>query len=382
MGRFGPFPSRPRLAVAVSGGADSTALALLAQNWVVGHGGTVLALVIDHGLRPDSAVEANLTKQRLETRGIATQIIVLAGLSHRNLQDEARRARHAALGTATRRAGALFLLLGHQAADQSETVVMRAGRGNRGLEGMAAWSARNDVVLLRPLLTITPGKLREFLCLENMSWVEDPSNYDRRFERVRVRLAGSTAVPANPKGRQQMETEVAIFLACNTVIRPEGFAVILVESAPPAALAVLLRTIGGAQYAPRRKAVARLASKLQPATLGGVRILKAGRLGSGWLLVREIAACAPPIPAKRRSLWDGRFRLLENAEDSLCGAVGPGISTFRNISNLPAAALSGLPCIRVSAKFGAKPRLAKAFFVPPAPAASLPFAPQSEPPFA
>ncbi len=381
MARFGPFGARALFGVGVSGGADSTALALLAQSWVAERGGAVLALIVDHGLRGASATEAELTRQRLEARGIAAQVITLSGLAganlqpnlQPNLQQRARLARHAALGTATRKAGALYLLLGHHAADQSETVAMRAARGNGGLEGIAGWTARNDAVVLRPLLTVAPGRLREFLRLENMHWVEDPSNQDRRFERVRVRLAGTSAVPRNPAARQRLEVEAAEFLARHCIIRPEGFAVILADSAPALALAALLRTIAGAQYAPRRDAVQKLAEKLQPATLGGVRVLKAGRLGTGWLLVREAQPCATPIPAAFGSIWDNRFCILEASENGLCGAAGADAPLFRNASNLPEAVLAGLPCTRTPSQSGIKAHLTKVFFTPPAPAASLPF---------
>jgi len=381
MARFEPFCARPRLAVGVSGGADSTALALLAKQWVNERGGQVLALIVDHGLRSGSGAEASITRQRLEARDIPARVLTLTGLGGAKLQETARRARHAALAEAARDAGTLFLLLGHHASDQSETVAMRALRGNSGLEAMAGWTARNHAVLLRPVLRIAPERLRAFLRQENMQWVEDPSNQDPRFERVRLRLAGVTAAPQDPAPRRTAENAVAAFLAREAIIRPEGFAVLRPDSCPPAALAALLRTIGGRQYAPRQAAVTKLAGQLQPATLGGVRLMKAGRLGPGWLLVRETAACAPPIPARRGQIWDGRFCLLDDVEDGLCGAAGAQAAMFRNASNLPAAVLGGLPCIRLPAGYGAKPRLAKAFFVPPAPAAALPFAGMSSGPF-
>ena len=373
MAQLGPFGAKPQIAIGVSGGADSTALALLAEGWVAERGGTMVALIIDHGLRHNSEAEANLTQQRLATRGIAAQVIKLSGLGRVKLQETARQARHAALSLAARKAGAIFLMLGHHAADQSETVAMRAKRGNSGLEGMACWAARNDVVLLRPLLIIKPERLREFLRLQEMPWVEDPSNHDQRFERARVRLTGTAATANNPTERQQRETQAALFLAHHTIIRPEGFAIILANSAPPAALGSLLRMIGGAQHPPRQEAVAALAGKLRPATLGGVRVLKAGKLGPGWLVTREFVACAPPIPVKRNALWDGRFRLLDDLENGVCSAIGESTSIFRNVSNLPAAVLQGLPCIRFLNDSGAKPVLANVFFNPMAPVTGMPF---------
>jgi len=370
---FGPFPAKPRLAIGVSGGADSTALVLLSQAWAASCGGSVRALIVDHGLRLNSGEEANLTRQRLEARGIEARVITLTGLGHPKLQETARRARHAALATATREARSLYLLLGHQAADQAETVAMRAKRGNQGLEGMADWTARNDAVLLRPLLTVAPIRLREFLRQENMPWVEDPSNDDRQFERVRVRGSRIDDVPHDPMKRQAAETSLARYLARHTIIRPEGFALILADAAPPAALGALLRTIGGADYAPRQESLTKIAAQLRPATLGGVRIMNAGRLGKGWLLVREYAACGPPVTVNSGSTWDRRYRIVEDGQEGICGAVGADTSLFRDVSNMPAAILKVLPCIRMPNASHVKPRVAKAIFVPPLPMAQLPF---------
>jgi tRNA(Ile)-lysidine synthase len=368
-----PFGAAPRVAVAVSGGADSTALALLAQVWAARHDAGIVALIVDHGLRIAAAAEAERTRIGLAERGIAAKILTLSGLpAGAGLQAGARDARYAALGRAARAAGALFLLLGHHRADQAETVAMRAARGAGGLQGMAAFTARNDVVLLRPLLGIAPETLREFLRAEKMPWIEDPSNADPRFERVRIRLAGTAAIPAGPEPRQLREAEAAAYLACHAEIRPEGFAILRAAAVPPSALAALLRIVGGAEHGPRQDRVAELAAKLRPATLGGVRIMRAGKQGPGWLLVREPAACAPPVPAVQSALWDGRFRLTEPGSAATFGALGSDAPKFRHGSNLPAAVLRGLPGIRPAAET-ADLRLATAIFAPPGPAAPHPF---------
>jgi tRNA(Ile)-lysidine synthase len=360
------------LAVAVSGGADSTALALLTQNWAAANQGRVLALIADHGLRPDSAAEAALTQSRLAARGIASKILTLAVPPGPALQARARDARFAALTQAARQAGCLHLLLGHHAADQAETVAMRAARGDGGLEGMAAWTARNDVLLLRPLLGIDPADLRAYLRAENMQWVEDPSNTNPDFERVRIRQAGTGQTPADPAPRQQAEQAAAAYLAANVTIRPEGFAVIHANSLPPLALAGLLRIIAGAGYAPPQPAVTALAANLRPATLGGVRIAAAGRYGPGWLLAREFSACTVPVAAAPDVIWDGRFRLSEAAmQGAQIGALGRPAANHRKSLDLPALVLQTMPCLHLPD--GRKKFPVHAIFTPPAPAAAHPF---------
>lgn len=370
MDRLGPFGNPPRLAVAVSGGADSTALALLARDWAAARGGAVVALIVDHGLRADSAAEAALTADRLAERGIAARVITLAVPNGPALQARARAARFAALAEAARAAGCVHLLLGHHESDQAETVAMRAARGGGGLEGIAAWSARHDIVIIRPLLTVPPLQLRAFLRANAMVWVEDPSNADRRFERVRMRQASQGAAPDSAR-RRRTDADVAAFLAGHAVLRPEGFAVIAAPAMPEAALAALLRVIGGRLYAPAREKVAALAAALRPATLGGVRIAPAGRLGAGWLLAREPAACAVPVAAAQSAVWDGRFRLVRTVPGASLGALGGAASKFRENSDLPALVLRGMPCLRDGAEVVAFP--APAIFAPPGPAASHPF---------
>jgi tRNA(Ile)-lysidine synthase len=348
LAQLGPFGAEPRLAVAVSGGADSTALALLANEFCAARGGHVLALIVDHGLRAESAAEAVVTARRLEARGIAARVLTLSGLPRdARLQEVARAARYEALAQAAFAAGCLHLLLGHHAADQAETVAMRARRGPGGAEGMAAWSARNQVLLLRPLLGVQPGALRDYLRQQGMDWVEDPSNQADKFERVRIRQAGQGLPPTGAEARAAREAEDAAFLARHAQIRPEGFALLDAGSAPSSALGALIRSLGGMLYPPRQEQLAALAGRLRPATLGGVRILPAGRLGPGWLLAREPAACAPTVPAILGARWDGRFTLLaEPGAGYNLGALGVDAEKFRRYNELPSVVLRAMPALR------------------------------------
>ncbi len=141
MAALAPFEPAPRIAAGVSGGADSMALALLADAWARERGGSLLALVVDHGLRQGSGQEAAETRVRLNARGIAVRLLTIAGLVHGPaLAERARAARFAALEAACAEAGIVHLLLGHHAGDQAETVLIRAlgGSGASGLAGMAS----------------------------------------------------------------------------------------------------------------------------------------------------------------------------------------------------------------------------------------------------
>ncbi len=370
MARLGPFGARPRIAVGVSGGADSTALALLLHGWVAAQNGVMVALIVDHGLRAGSAPDAALTQARLAVRGIQAHILTFSGLGPGSaLQARARKARHEALAKAARGQNCLFLALGHHSGDQSETVGMRAARGDGGLEGMAGWAARNDILLLRPLLGVAPERLRAFLTASDMQWVEDPANQNENFERVRLRRTGVPAVSADAGARRAAEAEAADFIARHVILRPEGFAVVGAETMPPAALGALLRVIAGADYPPARAKLADLAAKLRPSTLGGARIARAARLG-GWVIAREPAACAPAIPAAAGTVWDGRFRLEATVPGAMLGALGDDAAGLDRA--LPSFIRRGLPCLRQNGVLSRAQPACR--FTPPFPATTHPFA--------
>ena len=119
------------------------------------------------------------------------------------------------------------------------------------------------------------------------------------------------------------------------------------------ALAALVRTLGGAAWPPSPARVQALAASFRAATLGGVRVLPAGKLHpGGWLLVREAAALAPPIPAAAAARWDGRFRLDWAASPPAgteIGALAADAARFRTASDLPACGAAN-PAGRAAAR--------------------------------
>ncbi|HTW71293.1 MAG TPA: tRNA lysidine(34) synthetase TilS [Acetobacteraceae bacterium] len=407
MAPLGPFEPAPRLAAAVSGGADSLALGILADRWVRDRGGTLLALVVDHGLRRESAAEARLTIDRLTTAGIPARLLGLTELGRGSaLAERARAARYAALTTACTEAGILHLLLGHHAADQAETVVMRrqSRSGPAGLAAMPAIREQAGLRLLRPLLPIAPARLRATLRAAGIGWVEDPSNRDQRALRSRLRAALNDPDGTGPDiaalcraarmaglARAARESDLATHLAGRATIRPEGFAVLSPGPIDRDALATLIQMVAGSAYPPPTHAVAALAAAPRPATLAGVRLMRAGRLGDGLLLVREAAAMAPPVPAMPGAIWDGRFRLAAHAmpsADATIGALGPDSALLRRCSPLPAVVFQTLPAVRRGNCLAAVPHLlypdldscaaVPLTFSPRQPAAGAPFAPARE----
>ena len=398
MAALGPFEPNPRLAAAVSGGADSMALAMLAGAWARERGGSLLAVIIDHRLRPESAEEARLTQGRLIAAGIGARVISLRHLDPGPaLPSRARAARYAALESACLREGILHLLLGHHAADQAETWLMRAlsGTGPAGYAGMAALREKTWVRLLRPLLSIPPARLRATLRERQVAWVEDRSNSDPRWLRARLRPAAEAAAPAlvaaarcAGEARAMAEHRIGGEAARQVSVRAEGYALLTPDRVSCGALSALIQTISGAPFAPSAAAVARLARGIRPGTVHGVRLLSAGRLGSGWLMVREEAAMANPVPALPGAVWDRRFRLAAGVRfpaDWIMGGLGADAAKFRRLSPLPSAVLRTLPCLRAGNLLFSVPHLGYSqhelcafvpiVFAPPRPLACAPFCP-------
>ena len=313
------------MAVAVSGGADSMALCLLAHDWARPRNGEIHALTVDHGLRPCSAAEADATLGRLAVIGVPGRKLSVSGLCHGPaLAERAREARYRVLLDACATAGIAHLLLAHHRGDQVETVMTRAlsGSASSGLAGMAALRETSFVRLLRPLLDVAPGRLRDYLTARGIAWVEDPSNRDPAARRVRLRMArddpagtgeGTLAVAEAARragiARAERDRAIAHILAQRASFHPEAFALITPGPIDPEALSALLRTIAGAPFAPPIDRVAVLARNPGPATIGGVRVMAAGHLGRGWLLIRERRAMEAPVAARCGAVWDGRFRL-------------------------------------------------------------------------
>jgi tRNA(Ile)-lysidine synthase len=175
------------LGLAVSGGADSLALLLLAHQALPGR---IAACSIDHGLRPEAAGEVALVERIAAARAIPFTPITVR-LAAGNTQAKAREARYAALADWAQQAGLGAVATAHHADDQAETLLMRLNRGS-GLAGLAGVRARSsvegsDVTLLRPLLGWRKAELAEVVGAAGIIPVEDPSNTNPAFDRARLR---------------------------------------------------------------------------------------------------------------------------------------------------------------------------------------------------
>ncbi len=376
---IGPFESAPHIAVACSGGPDSLALTLLTDGWAREVGGRVTALIVDHAMRPESADEAVSVRERLNSAGIEAVVLTRDGPALKSdRQAAARQARYALMTEWCRHAGVLHLLLGHHQGDQAETLMLRLGRGS-GVDGLAAMAPileNAHLRLLRPLLGVPRDDLIAFLRSRKMDWIEDPSNEDTAFARVRVRRMmpglgeeGLTEARLAATARRMARARVALegaateLLARAAAIYPEGYALLSTGEllASPdeiglRALARLLTCIGGGQHGPRLERLERLYEWLARGdgdgrTLAGCR--SARRRDGLVLICREAVATGEAVPAVDGALWDGRFRLaVDCAPDARMRGLGPdgwaqikAQSPDLEAETLPAEVRNAIPAI-------------------------------------
>jgi tRNA(Ile)-lysidine synthase len=196
---FALFPPSGRVILAVSGGADSMSLMVLAHRWRIGRaqGPDLIVATVDHGLREGSRADADQVCAVADKLGLAHEVLTWIGAKPlTGIEAAAREARYALLANFAERCGAMHLSLAHTLDDQAETVLMRlaAGSAPAGLAGMRAKEMRGGLALLRPFLALRKPRLVATLRRAGVAWTEDPTNADPRFARARLR--GASAVLA------------------------------------------------------------------------------------------------------------------------------------------------------------------------------------------
>lgn len=183
MNAYGFWEENPFVAVGFSGGRDSLALLRLTQKWCAKNGGRLVALHVNHRMRPCSNDQAKQLEAWCQNQGVLC-FILEPEYAPRN-QKQARIARYNLIGAWCQDHAVHHVLVGHHRQDQSETVAMRCLRGSgvHGLVGMRPVTVTAWGRLLRPLLTLDAGLWHD------PAVIHDPSNDNRLYERVRVRQA-------------------------------------------------------------------------------------------------------------------------------------------------------------------------------------------------
>lgn len=381
------------IAVAVSGGADSMALALLLAHWARSNNVEVHALTVDHGLRDAAADEALQVERWMSAAKIAhTTLRWEEGREYRarpgSAQSAAREARYALLLDWCAQNEASHLFLAHHADDQAETFLQRLSRGSGvdGLAAMAPLSERKGVFLARPLLGLSKTRLVSFCEEVGQPWIEDPSNQNAAYARVRFRAAREilereglstdrllATADHMRRARAALDHYVQTLLreACTWDTLGVGRLSLKALLAAPEeiglrALAAVLQIGSGQVYRPRFERLQRLYESLRTgpwrdATLHGALLQ---REGDTLVVLREAAHIADEemIRPGTKTLWDGRFEVeligLPPARQFRIRRLSPqDVSTLPYKPELPFKVRETLPALFDSAGLAAIPAL-------------------------
>lgn len=366
---FAPVAEHVHLALAVSGGSDSIALMHLAAAWP--RHPPLSVLTVDHGLRAEAAAEAQAVAQAAAELGLAHVTLRWQGEKPASgLQAAARQARYDLMCDWCRGNGATALLTAHTLDDQAETVLMRLSRTTSidSLGGIPPHGAWQGVAIFRPLLGQRRQALRDWLAARGVTWTDDPSNDDPRFERVRIRrklpqltaagitaerLAGLADVWRALSGEVWALAER--WIATHVEVHREAYASLplapfsaLPELAQSRVLGLLIARFGGGTR-PEPAELDHLRRSLAAAgdrrTLGGAAIV---RRKAALLVGREAGRMVRQdlvMPERGEADWDGRFRLAA-PPGSVVRAAGK-VPELARAPHVPAFVWASLPAVRV-----------------------------------
>jgi len=301
------------VAIAVSGGSDSMALLQLASEAFHNTNISVVAMTVDHALRPESRREAEKVAAWCDSLGVEHHCT---------------------------RLGISYLMTGHTLDDQAETFLMRLARGS-GVDGLSAisekkssiyaeGSGQNGVALMRPLLGLSREQLRGHLRAIGQDWIDDPTNEDATYDRVKARQILETLGPLGLT-KERLATTARVMGMAREALEAQagnpqdvwdwsllGFARTNVSAFNDLPKEIALRRLSAAMmrltgnpYRPRLKALEGvLDSQFAGHTLHGCIVRNAR---AQLIVMREPNAVAePPRPFEPVENWDNRFQIDVN----------------------------------------------------------------------
>ena len=381
-------PGSAPIALGYSGGGDSHALLCIVADWARRRDIVLHALTVDHALRPESCAEAGWAVEAAQRHGAQASLLSWEGEKPTTgVQAAARQARHILLADACQARNIDHLLLAHTLDDQAETVWMRlqAGGGWRACAGMAerafspVWPQGRGIEILRPLLDIRREDLRAFLLEAGESWIDDPSNEDAHYTRIRIRqrlgaleragfLPGRLASWARDVGAVDRSERRAVVACGRESVRFQGWggAQLDIEKLALAAPVVQRRlvealalAISGRTAAPRRSALDGLVKsvmKRRPGSAAGVQTIH--WRGGSWMF-RDPGAVLGRVdrPGRKSArllqnsaqVWDGRYEIETPLVNIIAEPLGKGYKGIGNRSDLetvPGPARPGLLVLR------------------------------------
>jgi tRNA(Ile)-lysidine synthase len=369
------YASSEPMAVAVSGGPDSTALMFLVSQSKSFKNNNVTILVVDHSLRKDSANEARMVCSNAKTLGFKYKILQWRGDKPlAGIQEAARIARYNLMSSWCENNNIDTLFLGHHLGDQVETFLMRLSKGSGidGLSSMSKISSYSNTTLVRPFLEVSKKNLIEIAKASKLKWISDPTNLNSQFQRARIRrilpilskegidphhinlvikrmesakqaLNDITTIHISSFVKNMSDISYSLSYGCFSILPMEILLRILER---------LIMVASGSIYPPRRAKVESILSWLEKGggvsakTLSGTIIR---RRKDYIIFYRELKGCqSQPVinPLTNRYLsWDNRFKIKLNKSKKIeVKALGDeGIKILKSKKILKKQGLNNIP---------------------------------------
>jgi len=338
--KISSFVGKEKYAIAVSGGSDSLALSTLAKLYSLENGNDFIALIIDHKLRKESANEAKQTYKSLTQNKIKAKILTYQGEKFSsNIQKKARDLRYDLFEKYCAKNKIKFLILAHHQDDLIENFYIRLIRGS-GIKGLTSlqniFEYNKNFYLLRPLLNFNKQELLTVTKKSYSSWIEDPSNKNDKFLRVRIRKMQTKLQKEGFDPERIIKTienlntakdslDFYIFKSEKKYLKffKEGYATlkssIFNNEAQEVVFRVIIKAIhfvSGEYYPPRSDSLKSLMKNLsvksfKSSTLGGCLIEKNKNIISFYREDRNVAV-ETLNKTKQKTNWDDRFLVNKN----------------------------------------------------------------------
>ena len=338
--KISSFIGKEKFAIAVSGGSDSLALSVLAKLYSLENDNDFVSLIIDHKLRKESAEEARVTYKNLTQNKIKAKILTYQGEKFSsNIQKKARDLRYDLFQKYCVKNKIKFLILAHHQDDLIENFYIRLIRGS-GIKGLTSlqniFEYSKNFYLLRPLLNFNKQELLTVTKKSYSSWIEDPSNKNDKFLRVRIRKMQSKLQKEGFDPKRIIKTidnlntakdslDFYIFKSEKKYLNfyKEGYATLKSSIFNNEAQEVIFRVIikaihfiSGEYYPPRSDSLKGLmknllAKSFKSSTLGGCLIEKNKNIISFYREDRNVAV-ETLNKTKQKTNWDDRFLVNKN----------------------------------------------------------------------
>ena len=374
-----------KIAIAVSGGADSLALLLIINKIAKFQ---IVALTVDHGLRKESEIETQKVAKLASKYSIEHHVLRWESENvHSNIQSKARDARYELMEQFCQKNNIKDLLVAHNLEDQAETLLIRIMRGS-GVDGLSCMSQntkRGNINIIRPLLEVSKDELKKFLNNQRQEWIEDPSNKNDKFLRVNIRnfinnssepkllvqRLANTAINMQ-RSRSYIESKIEEDLKNTVTFRPEGYCLInkehfknLHEEAAFRILSKTIKNVSGQYYKARFEKITNLYEKIlndkisKSVTLNGCEIYDSKSDESKIIISRELSAIEERKDLKvgDKVVWDNRFLCelknltesdnfyIDRLTDSGLKYLNEDYNSLRNI-DLPKKIIYSLPALK------------------------------------